>query len=70
MAQEQVETCKKHSGVVSRISSLEDSNTKQWNAIEKLQNRLPVWATIVISLLTFGLGSALTYASLAARLSG
>jgi len=52
-----------------RIGHLEINTEKQWAAIEKLQNRLPVWATLVISLLTFLLGAAITYASLAARLA-
>ena len=47
-----------------RVSHLEDSDDKQWLIIERLQNRLPVWATMVISLLTFLLGCSLTYAGL------
>jgi len=51
------------------IKNLKDSDNRQWEAIEELQKRLPVWATVVISLLTFLLGCSLTYASLAVRLS-
>lgn len=37
-------------------------------AIEKLKNRLPVWATIVFGLLTFALGWSLNYALTMSRL--
>jgi len=53
----------------AEIQNLKDSDIRQWEAIEDLQKRLPVWATIVFSLLTFLLGCSLTYAGLAARLS-
>lgn len=48
-----------------RIIELEESDRNQWEAIEKLRNRLPVWATVIISLLTFLLGCSLTYATIA-----
>ena len=41
----------------TEIENLKDSDNRQWEILEKLQNRLPVWATMVISLLTFLLGS-------------
>jgi len=44
------------------IKTLKDSDKMQWAAIEKLQNRLPVWATLVFSLLTFAIGCVSTYA--------
>ncbi len=44
------------------INTLKDSDEKQWKAIEKLQNRLPLWATTLISILTFGMGCVSTYA--------
>jgi len=46
----------------SEIKTLKDSDERQWVSIEKLQNRLPIWATTVISLLTFFLGCTTTYA--------
>jgi len=58
------ETCKAHSGVMQDIENLKDSDKRQWVVIEKLQNRLPVWATLLISVLTFALGVSLTYARL------
>lgn len=45
-----------------RLTSLEDANKEQWSAINQLRNRLPIWATIVISLLTFLLGISLRLA--------
>lgn len=48
--------CSAHSGIAKEIENLQDSDVRQWQAIEKLQNRLPVWATILISVLTFFLG--------------
>lgn len=48
--------CPAHSGLINEIENLRESDMKQWMAIEKLQNRLPVWATLVFSLLTFFLG--------------
>jgi NO-binding membrane sensor protein with MHYT domain len=63
------EFCSLHSGTSARIENLETSDKEQWAAIDRLQNRLPVWATLLISLLTFALGVALTYASLAVQLS-
>jgi len=44
------------------IKTLKDSEEKIWDAIEKLQSRLPVWATMVFSLLTFAIGCVGTYA--------
>lgn len=44
------------------IKTLEDETEKQWKAIERLQNRLPVWATMLFSILTFAIGCIMTYA--------
>ena len=54
----------------TEITTLKESDDKQWSAIEKLQNRLPIWATTVISLLTFFVGCTTTYAVMLARLKG
>lgn len=51
-----------------RLNTLEKETEDQWTAINKLRDRLPVWATLVISLLTFLLGCALTYAGLAVKI--
>ena len=53
------EKCPERSGFESRMETLERSDEKQWEAIEKLQNRLPVWATLFISFLTFLLGASI-----------
>lgn len=65
------ELCKAHSGLEQRIKNVEQEEKRlhqvdeeQWTAINQLRNRLPAWATVVISLLTFLLGIALTYASM------
>ena len=51
-----MEHCEHHSGFKAEIQTLKDSDIKQWAVLDKLQNRLPVWATLVISILTFALG--------------
>ena len=44
--------------------SLHDVDEDQWRAINVLRNRLPAWATAVISLLTFLCGILGTLATL------
>jgi len=61
--------CKGHSGIEERVSKVETETEKQWKVLDQLRNRLPVWATIVISLLTFLLGGAITYATFAIRIA-
>ncbi len=56
--------CPEHSGCDARINNLENSEKEQWEAIDLIKNRLPGWATAVISLLHFLLGVAITYAGL------
>lgn len=58
--------CGEHS---KAIENLERDTAAQWAAIDKLRNRLPVWGTLVISLLTFALGFTLNYAVTAARMA-
>ena len=41
---------------------LHDIDEQQWTAINTIRNRLPLWATTVISLLTFLAGLLLTLA--------
>lgn len=60
--------CKAHSGIEQKIRSLESDTKDQWTAINQLRNRLPGWATIVISLLTFLLGASITYATFAVKM--
>ncbi|MBN1392936.1 MAG: hypothetical protein JW947_09055 [Sedimentisphaerales bacterium] len=56
--------CPAHSGIEKEIETLKESDKKQWEAIDHLRNRLPVWATLLISVLTFALGATLTYAGM------
>ena len=49
------------------VDTLKKSDERQWEAIERLQNRLPVWATLVFSILTFAIGCVSTYAVMLAR---
>lgn len=63
------EQCNHHSGLEARLTEREKQDEDQWMAINALRNRLPTWATIVISLLTFMLGCSVTLAALATRLS-
>ena len=53
-----------------RVGRLEQDSEDQWKAINALRNRLPVWATVVMMLLSGLIGSAVTYAAVAAKLSG
>lgn len=50
------------------IETLKKSDTEQWEAINKLRNRPPIWTTAVISLLTFLLGCCVTYATVLAKM--
>jgi hypothetical protein len=54
--------CSLHSGVIADMNTLKSSVKDQWSAIEKIQNRLPVWGTTIISILTFFLGIAVSFA--------
>ncbi len=54
----------------TEIDTLKDSDIRQWAAIDKLRNRLPIWATTLISVLTFFIGCTTTYAVMLARMIG
>ncbi len=45
-----------------RIVDLAGVDDEQWQAINTIRNRLPAWATAIISLLTFLCGILLTVA--------
>ena len=51
------------------IATLKKESEAQWTAIDKLRNRPPIWATAVISILTFALGFTLNYAVMTARMA-
>ncbi len=57
--------CGEHS---KAIAIIEKDQADQWAAIDKLRNRLPVWGTVLISVLTFALGFTLNYAVMTARM--
>ena len=48
--------CPACSGIVARLTNVEKDTTDQWTAINQIRNRLPVWATAMISFLTFVIG--------------
>jgi hypothetical protein len=64
-----MERCSEHSGMESRMETLEKSDIKQWEAIEKIMNRPPVYVSAIYALLTFLLGAAVTYASMAIKIA-
>lgn len=54
--------CNKHTGVVAKINGLQETTQRHEKLIQNLQNRLPAWATLLISILTFMLGAVSSYA--------
>ena len=56
--------CADHSGCTADIKNLKEETKDQWVVIREIEKRPPVWATSVISVLSFFLGCALTYAGL------
>jgi len=59
--------CAVGAGLKRDVAGLHESDERQWTAIDQLRNRLPLWATTVISLLTFCVGVLLTVAVQLAR---
>lgn len=59
-------------GIRNRSIAFEALNKANANeeAIDKLRNRLPVWATFVFGFLTFALGWTLNYAVSLSRIMG
>ena len=56
-------------GHEKQIEGLERSDSAQWEAIRTLQTRLPLWATVILMVMSGLVGSALTYAVLATKLA-
>lgn len=50
-----------------RVIALEKSEARQWEILDRVENRLPLWGTIVISILTAAAGAAITYAAAVAH---
>jgi len=51
------------------VTDVKDDTGKQWDKIDHIKNRPPIWCTAVIALLTGLLGSVLTYAALVSKLT-
>lgn len=62
--------CDAHSGMLTDIANLKVDKDEQWKAINELRNRLPAWATVVMSLLSGISGYAIAYATLAHKIGG
>jgi len=58
---EQDLSCPAHSGILERINSLSDSDRKQWEIINRIQNRPPVWMTFAFSACTGIIGALISY---------
>ncbi len=58
----------------NRVQRLEKDTTDQWDAINDLRRFMrklvPVWVTIVISVLTFITGCSLTFAGMIIKFAG
>ncbi len=63
------EVCKQHSGILQLAQDVKKDTSKQWDEIDKIKNRPPVWCTVVIAVLSASLGSVLTYAALVVRIA-
>ena len=61
--------CEEHSGVCEAIATLKKSDAEQWVVIRKIQNRPPVWTTLLLTVMGGGIGWAFTYASFAVKLA-
>lgn len=62
--------CRQHSGLAQMILDVKDDTDKQWDEINHIKNRPPIWCTAVIAILSGLLGSILTYAALAVEFVG
>lgn len=56
--------CSQHSGMVQTLALLKESFLKIEKSVDAIRNRPPVWATALISFLTFLLGCSITYISM------
>jgi hypothetical protein len=59
-AYDHIEPCGELKVVKSRVDAMEDAEKDQWTAINALRNRLPLYATLGLSMLTFLLGGCVT----------
>ena len=68
------EKCEAHSGFEEAIDNLKQSDTDQWDHINKIEaalpKLLPVWVTIVLMVMSGLTASALTFAGMWMKFSG
>lgn len=57
--------CGEHS---ARITNLEKTEAEQWEVINRLRDRPPIWCTVVISILCLMLGAVLGRADLTGQI--
>jgi len=66
--------CQKHSGVAEAIKNLQQSDTDQWEHINRIEAALPklipVWVTVVLMVMSAVTASALTFAGMWMKFSG
>ena len=55
------ESCLEHSGMEQAIKDSRAENQELKQEVKMLRNRLPLWASSLISLLTFALGYTVCY---------
>jgi hypothetical protein len=46
--------------LTAEVANLKESDEHQWKAIDKIENRVPTWATFLISGLTGAIGVLIT----------
>lgn len=68
------EFCKAHSGVIADLDNLKSDGIEQWRHINSIEDRLPklvpIWVTIVLTVMGALTGSALTFAGMMLRFTG
>ena len=63
-------TSEERIGIVeTEVDNLKGSDTKQWAIIERIQNRPPVWTTVILMAFSGISCSALTFAGMIIKFS-
>lgn len=69
-----MELCREHSGIKADIDNLKQSDKDQWEHITAIETALPklvpVWITIVLTVMGAITGSALTFAAMMFKFAG
>ena len=64
-------TSEERIGIVeTEVDNLKESDSKQWSAIVRIENRPPVWTTVVLMAFSAMSGSALTLAGMIIKFAG